>query len=274
MEKWRRSERMVLMTKTLLENPHQLFTLGYFAQIFQSAKSSISEDLTIIKETLQQTGQGNLETVPGAAGGVRLLPHNSVEIEHNLLKKLAHMLSDPQRILTGGYLYMTDIIYNPQILAKLGTIFAHRFMGKDPDYIVTVETKGIPLALMTAKAFSVPLVIIRNNSRVTEGPAVSINYVSGSTKKIGTMSLATRALKPESRVIIIDDFMKAGGTARGMVDLMKEFKAKVLGLGVFVYTKEPANKLVENYLGLLKLVNLDEKNKKVIIYSRNAFKDV
>lgn len=269
MEKWRRSERMVMMTKILLENPHQLYTLGFFADLFQSAKSSISEDLSIIKDTLQKIGEGNLETVPGAAGGVRFLPYQSYERENEFLDRLALTLSDPQRILPGGYLYMTDIIYNPSIVAKLGSIFAHKFKGKEPDYIVTVETKGIPLALMTAKAFNVPLVIIRDDSRVTEGSAVSINYVSGSTRKIGTMSLARRALETGGKVIIIDDFMKAGGTAKGMFDLMKEFKAEVLGMGVLVDTKEPSHKLVEDYLGLLELVQLDEKEEKVTLKRKN-----
>lgn len=268
MEKWRRSERMVLITKLLLENPHRLFTLGYFADLFQGAKSSISEDLSIIKKTLQDTGQGSLETISGAAGGIKYLPYNKIAIENDFLEELAQKLSDSERILPGGYLYMTDIIFNPTTAGKIGEIFAHRFMGKEPDYIVTVETKGIPLALMTAKAFNVPLVIIRNDSRVTEGSAVSINYISGSTKKIGTMSLARRALQPEAKVIIIDDFMKAGGTAKGIMDLMKEFRAQVLGMGVLVDTKEPENKLVENYLGLLELVELDEKKEEVIIISK------
>lgn len=274
MEKWRRSERMVLITKMLLENPHQLFTLGYFAELFQSAKSSISEDLSIIKNAFLETGQGNMETVSGAAGGVRYLPYNSPAVEKEFLDDLARRLSDPRRILPGGYLYMTDIIYNPAIVAKIGTIFAHRFVGKEPDHIVTVETKGIPLALMTAKAFNISLVIIRDDSRVTEGSAVSINYFSGSSKKIGTMSLARRALEPDARVIIIDDFMKAGGTAKGMIDLMKEFKAEVLGMGVLVDTKEPEDKLVENYLGSLELKELDEKNEKVTIHSKNLTEDV
>lgn len=268
MEKWRRSERIVIMTKELLENPHQLFTLGYFAETFQSAKSSISEDLAIIKETLKQTGQGDLETISGAAGGVKYLPYSSGEIENQFLDDLAQQLSNAQRILPGGYLYMTDIIYNPASVAKLGKIFAHRFQEKKPEYVVTVETKGIPIALMTAQAFNVPLLIIRDDSRVTEGSAVSINYVSGSSRKIGTMSLARRALKPEAKVIIIDDFMKAGGTAKGMMDLMKEFRAEVLGMGVLIDTKEPENKLVDNYLGLLELVELDEKKEKVIVRTK------
>lgn len=264
MEKWRRSERIVVMTKKLLENPYELFTLGYFAEKFQAAKSSISEDLAIIRDSLQQVGEGNLETITGAAGGVKFLPYISEEKEEKFLNYLAEKLSDSQRILPGGYIYMTDLIYNPRILQQLGTIFANRFQNKQPNYIVTVETKGIPLALMTAKAFNVPLVIIRSDSRVTEGSAVSINYVSGS-RKIGSMSLARRALPAQSKVIIIDDFMKAGGTARGVMDLMREFKAEVLGIGVLVYTNEPEKKLVDNYLGLLELASLDEINKNIKI---------
>jgi purine operon repressor len=88
------------------------------------------------------------------------------------------------------------------------------------------------------------------------------------------MSLARRALPTGAKVLIIDDFMKAGGTAKGMADLMKEFKAEVLGMGVLVDTKEPENKLVDSYLGLLELVELDEKNEKVVIISKKSHLDV
>lgn len=272
MEKWRRSERIVVMTKKLLENPYKVFTLGFFADKFNAAKSSISEDLVIVKESLKRVGEGDLETITGAAGGVKFLPFMSEEKENNFLDDLAHKLSDSNRILPGGYIYMTDLIYDPAILQKLGTIFVNHFQGTHPDYIVTVETKGIPLALMTARAFNVPLVIIRSDSRVTEGSAMSINYVSGSSKKIGSMSLARRALPSHSKVIIIDDFMKAGGTARGVMDLMHEFKAEVLGMAVLVYTKEPERKLVDNYMGLLELEFLDEFDRKIEILRNVGWK--
>jgi purine operon repressor len=49
--KFRRSERLVDMTNYLLEHPGELVSLTYFAERYSSAKSSISEDLTIIKDT-------------------------------------------------------------------------------------------------------------------------------------------------------------------------------------------------------------------------------
>lgn len=161
---------------------------------------------------------------------------------------------------------MTDIIFDAHIAQKVGEIFAQHFIELEPECVVTIETKGIPLALMTAKALNLPLVIIRDGSRVTEGSAVSLNYVTGSSRNIRTMSLARRALPTESRVVIIDDFMKAGGTAKGMVELLAEFKAEVLGIGVLVDTELPEQKLVPNYYSLLKLSKVDEIERKIMLH--------
>jgi purine operon repressor len=79
------------------------------------------------------------------------------------------------------------------------------------------------------------------------------------------MALARRSLQPGAKVLLIDDFMKAGGTAQGMQALMAEFKAEVLGLGILVGTVAPQEKLVDNYLALLELEALDEKEKNILI---------
>ena len=71
--KFRRSERLVDMTNYLLEHPGALVSLTLFSERYESAKSSISEDLAIIKETFEQRGIGTLTTVPGAAGGVKYI---------------------------------------------------------------------------------------------------------------------------------------------------------------------------------------------------------
>ena len=57
--KIRRSTRLVDMTYYLLQNPRQLVSLTFFAERYQSAKSSISEDLVIIKQTFEQKGSAH-----------------------------------------------------------------------------------------------------------------------------------------------------------------------------------------------------------------------
>jgi purine operon repressor len=150
-------------------------------------------------------------------------------------------------------------------MAQVGELFMTSLAPLAPDFIMTVETKGIPLAFMTARAFNLPLVTVRRGSKVTEGPSVSINYVTGSARRIQTMSLPRRAIPTGARVLVIDDFMKAGGTARGMMDLAQEVGATVVGTGVLVATAQPERKLVDDYLTLLILHEVDEHNKKTDI---------
>ena len=71
--------------------------------------------------------------------------------------ELCEKINDDSRKLSGGFLYLIDLIYNPAIVAKIGKIFASNLDYSEADYVVTMETKGIPMALMTAKAMNLPL---------------------------------------------------------------------------------------------------------------------
>ncbi|MBH5320728.1 pur operon repressor [Paenibacillus sp. GSMTC-2017] len=275
MKKLKRSSRLVEMTQYLLARPHTLISLTAFADRYQSAKSSISEDLAIIKEVFEEESIGELHTLAGAAGGVKFIPLMHEATALNIMEKICLQLEQPDRVLPGGYLYMTDMLGQPELLADVGRMFATAFSGRKIDVIMTVETKGIPLAYATAACLNIPVVIVRRDNKVTEGSAVSINYVSGSTKRIQTMSLARRALKEQSNVLIIDDFMKAGGTIKGMMDLLYEFKAKVAGVGVFVESGEVEleERLLEDYISLAKLTAVDMKTKQTTVVPGNYFKD-
>lgn len=253
----RRSERIALISKTLSENPNKIISLNHFGEWLGAAKSSISEDLDIIKNAYNNSGQGELTTIPGAAGGVRYRTRRSVDHINAFLRDLSNTLQNQKRIIPGGYLYMTDVMFSPEYSSIIGEIFAQLFIDKDPTHVLTVETKGIPIALMTAKALNVPMVVARRDSRVTEGPSVGISYVSGSGQKIHNMSLAKRALPENAQVLIIDDFMKGGGTAQGMTELVAEFKAQVIGAAMVVTTAVPKEKLVKDFTTLLILEGID-----------------
>lgn len=273
LKKLKRSARLVEMTQYLLNRPHTLISLTAFAERYQSAKSSISEDLTIIKEVFEEEGFGELNTLAGAAGGVRYVPRCRKDEALGRIVSVCRELEQPDRLLPGGYLYMTDLLGQPGLMQEVGRMFASAFADREIDVIVTVETKGIPLAFATAQFLNLPVVIVRRDHKVTEGSAVSINYVSGSTKRIQTMSLARRALKESSRVLIIDDFMKAGGTIQGMVDLLHEFRAHVAGVGVFVESGEvdSEERLLHDYVSLARLTEVDLKTRQIIVQPGNFF---
>ncbi|MEG1726828.1 MAG: pur operon repressor [Acidaminococcaceae bacterium] len=261
MSRVKRMERVVALTKELIDHPYELFPFAYFCEKFAVAKSTLSEDVQAVRNGLAAYDLGVIETVAGAAGGVRFISYHSQDADTAFLQALAVQLAEPERILSGGMIYMNDLLFTPHIIMRLGEIMMQRTQQLAPDYIMTVETKGIPLALFVARAYNVPLVMARRESRITEGSAVSINYVSGSTKRIQTMSLPKRALPPGAKVLIIDDFLKAGGTAKGMQELTQEVGAEVVGTGFLIATKEPEKKMVEDYFALFVLDGIDDERK-------------
>lgn len=267
----KRSNRLVVLTNFFLENPRKHIQLPYFVELCETTKSSISEDLDIIHAVFEQQGLGYLHRTTGAGGGVQYIPLNNLGLRNQFIDELREQLEDPARILPGGYLYMSDLLGNPKTILEIGRIFASEFASLDIDAIVTVATKGIPLAYAVASFLNVPVVIARRDPKVTEGSSVSINYVSGSSRKIQTMVLAKRSLKEGAKVCIIDDFMKAGGTITGMVNLLTEFNAEVKAIGVFAEADdEEEERKVENYTSLIKISNVDINQKKIEIVPGNV----
>lgn len=247
-----RAQRLATLSHALTLHPGRPIPLGRLAASQGVAKSTLSEDLSVVARAFRDQGLGNVVSTVGAAGGVVFEPSPSPTRVRELADDLVRRLSEADRHIPGGYLFTSDLIFAPDVSLAVGEVFAAQFRTFGPDAVVTVETKGIPLALMTAHFLGRPLVTVRRDSRVTEGPALGINYVSGSSR-IQTMSLPRRALRPQSRVLLVDDFLKAGGTARGVGDLMREFNCQVIGVAVLLETATPAEKMLDDYFALLRL---------------------
>ncbi|VED63851.1 pur operon repressor [Staphylococcus delphini] len=268
--RYKRSERIVYMTQYLINNPNKLVPLTYFVTKFEQAKSSISEDVQIIKDTLVKEGLGTVETISGASGGVKYRPQMQKDEAQAVIDEVISLLQEKERLLPGGYLFLSDLMGNPALLKRVGRLIATIYMQEELDAIVTIATKGISLANAVASVLNLPVVVIRKDNKVTEGSTVSINYVSGSTRKIETMVLSKRTLKEHSNVLIVDDFMRAGGSINGVMNLMNEFKAHVKGVSVLVESKEVKQRLIEDYTSLVRLSDVDEYNQEFKVESGNS----
>lgn len=262
----RRSDRLIDMTRYFLERPHTLVTLRFFAERYDSAKSSISEDMAIIKRTFSNRGTGILETIPGAAGGALFIPTIQKNEAKTIIDDLIQQLSTADRILPGGYLYMSDLLSDPVVLKKVGRLIANEYAQKKVDAIMTVETKGIPIAQSVADYLGVPFIIVRHDSKITEGSTISVNYVSGSSAQIKKMELSKRSLKAGTRVLVVDDYMKGGGTLKGMQALITEFEAELIGITVFAQGNFNGQRMIDDVTSLL---NVDASRAEIQIQPGN-----
>ena len=252
--KVRRSERLIDMTHYLLEHPHELIPLTFFAKRYESAKSSISEDLAIVKKTFKERGTG--------------IPYEDAK---KYITDLAERLSEQDRLLPGGYVYLSDLLGEPELLRQVGRIIASKYLGQKIDAVMTVATKGVPIAQAVSSYLNVPFVIVRRDSKITEGSTVSVNYVSGSSERIEKMELSKRSLKRGSRVLVVDDFMKGGGTVNGMKSLIEEFECELVGVTVFAETKFKGIKAIKDYTSLLYVEDVDTKTKTISVVPGNYF---
>ena len=218
----------------LTENPNRDYPLGYFAELFKCAKSSVSEDIKLIRSAMDTAGYGYVETTSGSKGGVRYVPYISDERALQVLTKIKTMLEEPDRQIGGDILYTSDIMFSPELSRGAAEIFAKHFASTEADFVITVEAKGISVAGFTAEMLHLPLVVIRRETLVSDGPTLSINFFSGSNDRFQKMSLSKRAVKPGTRAVIIDDYMHGGGSIKGIEDMLYEFGARSAGVGVVI----------------------------------------
>ena len=93
MDRIRRTERLAAMTQMLINAPNRSLALSTFCETFDTAKSSASEDLDIIRTALKRFHLGTLETLPGAAGGhpgQHMMEHRKAHQQHRREQYFAH----------------------------------------------------------------------------------------------------------------------------------------------------------------------------------------
>ena len=260
--KFKRSERIVDMTATFLDNPNKLFSLKDFTGKYNSAKSSISEDLAIIKDTFERNNIGIIETIVGSNGGVLYFPKISDYAQEEYVEELIEVLNDEKRILPGGYFYLSDIISNPKYLKNIGKIIASQHFGEKIDYVLTVATKGVSVAQAVAKELGVPFLIARKESKITEGATLSVKYKSQSAPNlVKNMEISKDSIKPNSKILIVDDFFRGGGSMNGLANLVEIFGSKVVAS--YVICEYKAEGLVQklNTKSLILLELEDSENR-------------
>jgi xanthine phosphoribosyltransferase len=151
---------------------------------------------------------------------------------------LKQRIQSEGRNLGGGILQVTGFI-NHQIDAALmdqcGRELASRFAAHGITRVLTAETSGIAPGLATALHLKVPMVFARKVRPVTLPPNV-LHTVARSHTKGRTMDLivSPEYLRPQDRVLIVDDFLARGDTLLALAELVRQARAALAGIGVLI----------------------------------------
>ena len=250
-KKVKRNHRMLYICQYLVERPNELVSLSYFVEYFGCAKSSISEDIDFVREVFELNGLGEVKTIAGVSGGVIYYPQMQEQGVEDLFNQVTSKLQEGKRILPGNYIYVGDILQDTEMLNRIAKLIASRYQMREIDAVMTVETKGIGLSVAVARYLNVPYVVVRRDSYDAEGSTISINYISGSLQTVKKMELSKWSLQPKSKVLIVDDFLRNGGTINGLLSVLEEFNCESAGICVFAQNAEQEKQQLPDYVALL-----------------------
>lgn len=101
--------------------------------------------------------------------------------------------------------------------------------------VLTVEASGIALATICAEELGVPMIFAKKaKSDNIEGGLYKSDIYSYTYKKKVTLIVSSQWLGPDDKVLIIDDFLANGEALRGLVEIVEEAGATLLGIGVAI----------------------------------------
>lgn len=148
------------------------------------------------------------------------------------------------KILKYGKIYpdkilKVDSFLNHQVdaglLEEIGKEFHRIFAGSEVTKILTIEASGIGIAAFTAKEFCVPMLFAKKSQTKNIASDVYTSKVMSYTHgKVYDIIVSKEFLHPEDKVLIIDDFLANGAALEGLIDLVKQAGASLVGCGIVI----------------------------------------
>ncbi len=135
-----------------------------------------------------------------------------------------------------------------EFLSKLGEEFYRLYKESNVTKILTIEASGIGIACLTAQYFKVPMVFAKKTKTVNIFSDVYTSQVESFThKRVYDIIVSKEFLRPEDRVLIIDDFLAQGSALQGLISLVKDAGAEVVGAGIVIEKAfQPGGDLIRN----------------------------
>lgn len=138
-----------------------------------------------------------------------------------------------------GEVLKVDAFLNHQmdvaLINELGKEFFCRFGDQSVTKILTIEASGIGIACITAQHFGVPVVFAKKTqSRNIDGEVLISQVTSFTHQRNYDIIVSARFLDPSDRVLLIDDFLAKGSAMLGLISLVRQSGATIVGAGICI----------------------------------------
>jgi adenine phosphoribosyltransferase len=110
-----------------------------------------------------------------------------------------------------------------------------KYRNKKIDVVVAVEARGFILGGAVAHKLGAGFVPVRKKGKLPwKANSVSYDLEYGTD----TLQMHNDAIRPGERVLVLDDLLATGGTAKAVADLVHQLNGKILGMAFMIELKD------------------------------------
>lgn len=149
-----------------------------------------------------------------------------------------------ERIVKDGQVKSNEILkvdsflnhqLDPELFLKMAEEWKRLYEGVEINKIVTIEASGIALACMAGLVFKCPVVFAKKGKSRNVSDESYTTVVHSYTHGYDNLILISKEhLFPEDKVLVLDDFMANGAALEGLISLIEQAGATVVGCGIAI----------------------------------------
>jgi len=159
----------------------------------------------------------------------------SLFLSHSM--NLRERINEYQDFPKKGILFrdFSPMLKDPSAMSVVVEEFEKNYHPKDVDVFVGIESRGFVLASILAQKYNKGMVLLRKAGKLP-GKTVKTSYTIEYGKAV--LEIQKTALNPGERVVICDDLLATGGTAKAAAELIEKMKGKVTGFAFIIELME------------------------------------
>jgi xanthine phosphoribosyltransferase len=189
------------------------------------------------------------------------------------MKLLQDRIMSDGDIRPGGVVIVSNFLNHRMdisLIDEMSKEFYRLFKDTKPTLILTIEASGIGIACLAARYFGVDVLFAKKSQGKNVTGETYSSVVRSFTKgTVFDVRVDKNYISKDDRVLIIDDFLADGEALRGLIDIVNQAGAEVVGAGICIEKafQPGGDKIRKSGINLhsLAIVDLDEKGNLVFV---------
>lgn len=126
---------------------------------------------------------------------------------------------------------ITPLLKNGEAFKNTIDQLAELYRGEKIDLVAGIDARGFIFASALAYKLGIGMVIIRKKNKLPP-PTVAQNYEL--EYGVNAIEICEDSIKPQQKVLIVDDVLATGGTMRAACDLVKKLGGEIVGIAFLI----------------------------------------